>query len=71
MTRRAIFRQADVARAIAAAQRAGLPVARTEITSDGRIVLHHQTDAPASDPYEEWQRARAAKGGGHGAKTPR
>ena len=71
MTRRAAFRQSDVTRAIAAAQAAGLPVARTEITSDGRIVLHHQAEARPADPYEEWKRAREAARCGDGPKATR
>lgn len=69
MTRRATFRTTDVTRAIAAAQKAGLKVARTEITEDGRIVLHHEAGAPAPDPYEEWKRAREAQGRRDGAKA--
>ena len=64
MTRRATFREADILRAITAARKAGLPVARTEIMADGRIVLHHAAEAPAADPYEEWRRAREAQGRG-------
>jgi hypothetical protein len=33
------FRQSDVFKAIKAAVRAGLPVARVELSSDGRIIV--------------------------------
>lgn len=49
MTRRpARVTQGDLTKALAAAQAAGLAVTRTEITADGRIVLHH--DAPVPEP---------------------
>ncbi len=71
MNRRAVFRQTDITRAIQAAQTAGLPVARTEITDDGRIVLHHAADAAPSNPYEEWKRAREAAGNRQGPQAAR
>lgn len=51
------FKQTDVVRAIRAVQAAGLVVVRTEIHTDGRIVLHHQWEAvdAREETYEEWK----------------
>lgn len=61
------FTQADVTRAAKGAAAAGLPVSRTEIAPDGRIIIYH--DAPMAvenmTPFEKWkadQNARAAQG---------
>ena len=61
------FTQADVTRAAKGAIAAGLPVSRTEIAADGRIVIYH--DAPVTvdnlTPFEKWRAekdARAAQG---------
>ncbi len=54
----ATFKHADVVRAVKAARAAGLNVRRTEITSGGAIVLHHENDnSPSpgeSDELNEW-----------------
>lgn len=49
-----IFRERDITRAIVAYRKAGLPVARVEIDSSGRIVV--SSNAASSDvaPHNEW-----------------
>jgi hypothetical protein len=55
MTRRATFTEAELTRAIRAAQKCGLPVVTSEICPDGRIVIHHESaPPPAADPLEAW-----------------
>ena len=50
MTRRAArVAKSDLTSALAAAQAAGLRVVRTEITADGRIVLHHEAPPEPKD----------------------
>lgn len=49
MTARATFRQSDLTRALRAAQDAGLPVVRTEIGPDGRIIMVHEGEAPPKE----------------------
>ena len=73
MSRRAaIFTVTDVARAMRGAEKAGIPVARYEITGDGRIVIvtlaGAALDAPALDdvdsnltPLERWRQKRDAR----------
>lgn len=59
----AMFKQADVRRAWAAARKDGKDVVRTEIGPDGRIVLVHQTDAivqSADAVFESWKAKRNA-----------
>ena len=55
------FKQADVVRAIKAVQTAGLVVVRTEIHTDGRIVLYHQAEPPEREETlrEWWARNRS------------
>lgn len=59
----ATFKQADLTRAIKAAQSCGLPVVRSEIMKDGRIVLLHQNDAPLvpTNPLDEWKERHNAR----------
>jgi len=57
------FRQADLVRAVRAAKACGLDVVRTEIGTDGKIVLVHALDvaaAPAS-PFDEWKAKKDAR----------
>jgi hypothetical protein len=59
----AMFKQADVRRAWAAARRDGKDVVRTEIGPDGSIVLVHKVDAalaPAEAAFDEWKAKRNA-----------
>jgi hypothetical protein len=59
----AMFKQADIRRAWAAARRDGKEVVRTEIGPDGRIVLVHKPDAalaPADAAFEAWKAKRDA-----------
>jgi hypothetical protein len=57
------FTQSDVTKAIKAAVRAGLPVARVEISPEGRIIVIAGKAAPEQDaapqtPLEEWRAQR-------------
>lgn len=72
MRRAAAFTVTDVARAMRGAEKAGIPVARYEITRDGRIVLVTMEgaalDAPPPDdvdselsPLERWRQKRDAR----------
>ena len=51
------FKQADVVRTIKAVQTAGSIIVRTEIHTDGRIVLYRQAEAAEAreETYEEWK----------------
>lgn len=51
----ALFRQADVTRAIKAVRAAGLPIHRTEVTRAGSILIWHQAEA-SSLPVSELDR---------------
>lgn len=57
------FKQIEVTRAQKATIAAGLPVARTEIAPDGRIVIYH--DAPMIDDkrtaLEKWRAEKNAR----------
>lgn len=63
MTARTAFKQTDVTRAQKASIAGGLPVARTEIAPDGRIVIYH--DAPVIDDkrtaLEKWRAEKNAR----------
>lgn len=67
---RATFRQADIVRAVKAAQACGLVVARIEISKDGGITLSRDIRAPdtrsaAERECDEWEArydARQAQG---------
>lgn len=62
MTRRATFTQAQLTRAIKAAQAAGLTITRCEISPDGRIVVSTESEAaPPPDPFADWKAARDAR----------
>jgi hypothetical protein len=59
----AIFKQADIRRAWAAARRDGKEVLRTEIGSDGKIVLVHQPDTTSTSAdaaFDTWKAKRSA-----------
>ena len=56
MNRRATFSQADVTRALKAHVAAGIPVARTEVTPDGRIVVFTVHDGAATGEPNDWDR---------------
>ncbi|MBN8291053.1 hypothetical protein JI664_03655 [Rhodobacter sp. NTK016B] len=62
MTARAMFHKRDLTRAWETAQACGLNIARTEIGTDGSIVIVH--DSPAekgTEPksaYDEWRAKR-------------
>lgn len=58
MTRRATFTKADLVRAILAVQAAGLPVARCEITPEGRIVVTTESTAAPESPLDAWKNTR-------------
>ena len=58
------FRQSDVVRAINAARRCHLEIVRTEIGSDGRIVLVHPNAAELPQGVSEldaWRARRDAR----------
>lgn len=55
---KAAFRQSDLTRAVKGAIAGGLPVVRSEISSDGSIRLWHTEAAAESDPLKEWKAAR-------------
>lgn len=60
----ATFRQADLARAVRAAQAAGLPVVATVIAPDGTIRLEHAAppaDSQPRSPFDEWEAKRNAR----------
>lgn len=55
MSRRAIFREADVSRALKGAKKAGLEVARVEIDRDGKIILVAGAKCQTDEvPGNEW-----------------
>ena len=55
---RPAFLQSDLTRAVKGAIAGGLPVVRTEISSDGTIRLWHTETSTESDPLAEWKAAR-------------
>lgn len=58
--RAAVFHQIDVTRAIRGALASGLPVSRTEIMPDGRIVVFHdQPAARPNSPFDQWKQNHA------------
>ena len=60
--RRPSFRNADIVRAVRAAQRAGLEVTASEFTADGAIRLSHAPPTPTSaSAYDEWKERRDAR----------
>ena len=59
----ATFKQADYVRAVKAARAVGLAVVRSEIGSDGKIVLVHTDDKVASPDceFDTWKAKRDAR----------
>jgi Tfp pilus assembly PilM family ATPase len=68
MTRRtSTFRQTDVARAVKAAQAAGLTVGTVEVTSDGtiRVITAKAPELPPENPFDQWRAKHARQTQGH------
>ncbi|WP_306111326.1 MULTISPECIES: hypothetical protein [unclassified Roseovarius] len=51
--RRATITQSELTRYLKAYRDAGIPVARTEISRDGKVVIH-TIDSPAVDEANPW-----------------
>jgi hypothetical protein len=67
MTRRpSTFRQADVSRAVKAAQTAGLTIGKVEVAPDGtiRVIVANAPELSPANPFDQWKskNARAAQG---------
>ncbi len=59
----ATFKASDLKRAVKAVRAAGLSVERTEIETDGRIVLVHSRTKPADDAdraLDEWKQTQGS-----------
>lgn len=68
MTRRpSTFRQADVARAVKAAQAAGLAIGKVEVAPDGtiRVIIADGTESAPATPFDEWKAKHASPAKGH------
>jgi len=60
MRAKAAFKQIDVTRAVRGALAGGVPVTRTEITPDGRIVVFHDQPAPRpGNLFDQWKQNHA------------
>ncbi|MDE1914891.1 MAG: hypothetical protein KGJ57_00100 [Sphingomonadales bacterium] len=57
------FKQADLVRAVKAVQACGLDIVRTEISPDGRIIIHHHGTeiSKSEDEFEAWRARRDAR----------
>ena len=55
------FRQSDVARAVKAAQSAGLPIGKVEVAPDGtiRLIIADGGDSVADTPFDQWKAKHA------------
>jgi len=62
---KAAFRQVDITRAVRGAIAGGLPVVRSEISSDGAIRMWHTEAATEVDPLAEWKAARESRSQRH------
>ena len=63
MTRRpSTFRQTDVARAVKAAQAAGLSIGKVEVAPDGtiRVIIASGGDSHPDTPYDQWKAKHAS-----------
>lgn len=62
MTRRpSTFRQADVARAVKAAQAAGLTIGKVEVAPDGtiRVIIADGNESAPLMPFDQWKAKHA------------
>lgn len=57
----ATFKQADLVRAVKAARTCHLNVVRTEISPDGKIILHHCDSAEPLNELDAWKAKRDAR----------
>jgi acylphosphatase len=67
MTRRpSTFRQADISRAVKAAQTAGLAIGKVEVAPDGtiRVIVASTPELSPANSFDQWKskNARAAQG---------
>lgn len=63
MTRRpSTVRQTDVARAVKAAQAAGLAIGKVEVAPDGtiRVIIADGTEAAPGTPFDQWKAKHAS-----------
>ena len=68
MTRRpSTFRQTDVARAVKAAQAAGLTVGTVEVTADGtiRVITATAPELTPANSFDQWKAKNARQAQGH------
>jgi hypothetical protein len=68
MTRRpSTFRQTDVARAVKAAQAAGLTVGTVEVTADGtiRVITAKALELTSANSFDQWRAKNARQAQGH------
>jgi hypothetical protein len=65
MPRAAItLKQADITRLVKGLRAAGLEVVRTDIGTDGRIMILHKsgsTEAVAATPYDDWKKTNGSR----------
>jgi len=62
MTRRpSTFRQTDEARAVKAAQAAGLTIGKVEVAPDGtiRVIIADGTESAPTSPFDQWKAKHA------------
>jgi len=68
VTRRpSTFRQTDVARAVKAAQTAGLTVGTVEVTSDGtiRVIAASASELTPANSFDQWKSKHAGQAQRH------